>query len=146
MMLEPCVLPGLDDIGTADIASRFHNNHVFVGRGNQMHLPIPLSLQEDKCRSLLQFTNDVFTQAREFDIHTICLNDQLNQDAVIRGVLEGWHVTQSRAYFCPLWSILEQTDERIFIKSGILTRFSMLRMIHLMLQVCHRSLCSGVVI
>ena len=136
-MLETLILPESNGLRSGDITSGFHDNYSFIGLGNQLSPPIPLSLQEDRCCSHLQFSNDLLAKIHEFGIHTICLNDQLNQDAVIRGVLEGWHAIQGRAYFCPLWSILEQIDERIFIRSGILTRFSMLRMIHLMLQVCH---------
>lgn len=96
---------------------------------------LPPSLHEDQGCSILHFTNGVFDKVRELNIHKICLDDQLNQDAIIRGVLEGWHTLHDRLYSCPLWMLLGQIDERVFIRSGVLTRFSMLHMIHLMHQV-----------
>lgn len=96
---------------------------------------IPFSLNDDGTCTILQFSNQVFENALQLDIVELCSNDQLNQDAIIRGVLEGWHTLQNRPYLCPLWSLLGQIDERIFMHSGILTRFSMLRMIHLMFLV-----------
>lgn len=96
---------------------------------------IPFPLNEDGTCTILQFSNQVLENALQLDIVELCSNDQLNQDAIIRGVLEGWHTLQNRPYLCPLWSLLSQIDERIFMQSGILTRFAMLRMIHLMLLV-----------
>lgn len=96
---------------------------------------LPPLLHEDQNCSILRFTSEVFDKVRELNVHKICLDDQLNQDAIIRGVLEGWNTLHDRVYLCPLWTLLGQIDEKVFIRSGVLTRFSMLRMIHLMHQV-----------
>lgn len=85
--------------------------------------------------SILEFANDLFHKACELNAHKVSWNDQLNQDAIIRGVLEGWHILQGQTHSCPLWKLLEQIDKRVFIQGGVLTRISMLRMIHRMYQV-----------
>ena len=65
----------------------------------------------------------------------ICLEDNLNQDVLIRGVLYGWGNLQTRGWICPLWRIIQQIDLSITIRNGIVTRLCMLRGMHLFLLV-----------
>lgn len=97
--------------------------------------PIPSPLHGDSSFAILQLGNEVFGKVSELDARDICINYQLNHDAIIRGVLEGWHTLQSWVYLCPLWSLLKVVDENVFMHAGTLTRFSMLSMIHNMLLV-----------
>jgi hypothetical protein len=93
------------------------------------------SLQEGGSRLILEFTDEILSKTLGFNTLDICSSEELNQDAVIRGVLEGWHSVESRTYTCPLWKIIGQIDERIFIHGGILTRLTMLSTILKMLVV-----------
>lgn len=93
------------------------------------------SLQESGSCTILEYTDKVLGKSLGLSVLDICCSDELNQDAVIRGVLEGWHFIEGRTYSCPLWKIISQIDERIFIHSGILTRFTMLSTILRMLVV-----------
>jgi hypothetical protein len=93
------------------------------------------ALNEDGSCTTLQFADGVFGTLRDVDTMDVSVIKQLNEDAIIRGVLEGWHTLRGTIYLCPLWTLLKQIDERIFMQSGILTRLSMLRMIHMMLLV-----------
>lgn len=70
--------------------------------------------------------------ARKVDV---CLDDQINQDVLIRGVIEGWDVVKSRGKTCPLWEILRSVDYLLFWMASPITRLVMLRMIHHMLLV-----------
>lgn len=63
----------------------------------------------------------------------VSLNDEINQDALICGVVEGWHVMARRKPCCPIWNILRQIDTSIKIRSGAVTRLTMLRGMHLLL-------------
>jgi hypothetical protein len=98
------------------------------------------SLQEGGSRLILEFTDEILSKTLGFNTLNICSSEELNQDAVIRGVLEGWHSVESRTYTCPLWKIIGQIDERIFIHGGILTRLTMLSTILKMLVVWATSL------
>ncbi|KAL3484206.1 hypothetical protein BJX62DRAFT_230416 [Aspergillus germanicus] len=103
------------------------------------------SLQEGGSRLILEFTDEILGKTLKFNTMDICSSEELNQDAVIRGVLEGWHSVESRAYSCPLWKIISHIDERIFIHSGILTRLTMLSTILKMLvAVVYRNIFAGV--
>lgn len=84
---------------------------------------------------ILEFTDELLGQCSGLSMVDICSDDKLNQDAMIRGVLEGWHFIDDRAYSCPLWKIISRIDERIFIQSGVLTRLTMLSTILKMLVV-----------
>lgn len=85
--------------------------------------------------TILQFTNDILLQVRQVGTVDICTNERLNHDAIIRGVLGGWHTLRGMTYSCPLWKPLSQIDECIFMHCGVLTRLSMLTVIHTMLVV-----------
>lgn len=93
------------------------------------------SLQESGSCMVLGFTDEIFRQCSGLSVLDICSDDKLNQDAMIRGVLEGWHFIEDRAYSCPLWKIISRIDERIFIHGGVLTRLTMLSTIFKMLVV-----------
>ncbi|OJJ88301.1 DUF3425 domain-containing protein, partial [Aspergillus glaucus CBS 516.65] len=90
-------------------------------------------LLEEGSYTILQLTNDILLQVRQVGTVDICTNERLNHDAIIRGVLGGWHTLRGMTYSCPLWKPLSQIDECIFMHSGVLTRLSMLTMIHTML-------------
>ncbi|KAE8333356.1 hypothetical protein BDV39DRAFT_199082 [Aspergillus sergii] len=91
------------------------------------------SLQDSSSCMILEFSDELLAQWLGLSILDICSDDKLNEDAIIRGVLEGWHFLEDRAYSCPLWKIISQIDERIFIQSGVLTRLTMLSTILKML-------------
>jgi len=74
-------------------------------------------------------------QAQEARKVEVCLDDQMNQDVLIRGVMEGWEVVKSRVNVCPLWEILRSIDHLLFWTASPVTRLVMLRMIHCMLLV-----------
>lgn len=96
---------------------------------------IPPSLQASDSYTILEFSDKVLREPSQCSILDICSDAQLNQDAIVRGVLEGWHFMENRAYSCPLWKIISQIDELIFMQSGILTRLAMLSTILKMLMV-----------
>ena len=86
--------------------------------------------------------SSVVRTARSLSQEDVCTDAQLNQDALIRGILFGWDDVMARSiFFCPLWEILRYLDKRIFRLSGIITRLCTLRMIHSMLLV-RPSLCT----
>lgn len=65
----------------------------------------------------------------------ISLDENVNQDVLICGVLDGWEHLQNQDWICPLWRIIQQIDLSITINSGIVTRLCMLRGMHLYLLV-----------
>ncbi|KAL3442010.1 hypothetical protein BJX65DRAFT_321792 [Aspergillus insuetus] len=91
------------------------------------------SLPEGGSRLILEFTDEILGKTLGFDTMDICSSEELNQDAIICGVLEGWHFVESKTYSCPLWKIISQIDERKFIHGGILTQLTMLSTILKML-------------
>jgi hypothetical protein len=64
--------------------------------------------------------------------YQISLEEQTNQDTLIRAILQGW---ETIVILCPLWAILRQIDSLIFESSSNITRFVMLTTIHRMLIV-----------
>lgn len=91
---------------------------------------------DGQSQSLKNFSDQVLGEVHLLEPSQVCLDESINQDALIRGVLDGWATLQSRHFYCPLWGVLCQLDTAIFLQSGVLTRLCMLRMIHLLLQVC----------
>jgi hypothetical protein len=83
--------------------------------------------------------NHLVHQACVTERQYICTDELLNQDALIRGIIHGWHTVSSLACYCPLLVVIRQFDECIFSHNSIITRFCTLRMIHYMLLVCRRS-------
>ena len=83
--------------------------------------------------------NNLVHQACATERQYICADELLNQDALIRGIVHGWHTVSSLAAYCPLLVVIRKFDERIFSYSSTITRFCTLRMIHYMLLVCGMS-------
>lgn len=86
-------------------------------------------------RNTLRFVNRVLASVHSVQPSQVCLDEQVNQDILIRGVMQGWVTLQNQEHLCPLWEILREIDERIFYLGGVLTRICMLRMVHLLLRV-----------
>ncbi|KIW79470.1 hypothetical protein Z517_06082 [Fonsecaea pedrosoi CBS 271.37] len=84
---------------------------------------------------LLGRFNTAFEGIYNIDRGLVCLDDRLNQNALIRGVLRGWDSLQPLARRCPLWDVLRNIDEGLFLLSEVTTRLSMLRAVHFMLLV-----------
>ncbi|KAE9367998.1 hypothetical protein N431DRAFT_514683 [Stipitochalara longipes BDJ] len=80
-------------------------------------------------------TNNIslLMQAQDARKVEVCLEDHINQDVLIRGIIEGWEVVKSRVKVCPLWEILRSIDHLLFWMASPITRLVMLRMIHEML-------------
>lgn len=55
---------------------------------------------------------------------SVCSDQRLNDDALIRGVTLGWHTVD---LLCPLWEVTSLLDQHIFGNSSIITRFCTLR-------------------
>jgi hypothetical protein len=94
-------------------------------------------LSNDASYTIVRFTNNLLLKVRDLSRADICTSGPRSDDAIIRGVLEGWHTLRDTTrYCCPLWVFISQVDECIFIHSGLLTRLTMLSTIHTMLVVC----------
>jgi hypothetical protein len=89
--------------------------------------------EDSRHTNVLEFFNKMLGKVNAVDRSKVCTDDQLNQDALIRAVTQGWG---NLGQFCPIWNILREMDQRIFRLSGIMTRLCMLRMIHFMMLVC----------
>lgn len=89
----------------------------------------------DEGTGLLDQFNQVFGNLYTIRRDDICVHEKLNQDALVCGVVEGWEKLQYKKQVCPLWDILRQIDEGLFLFSGTMTRLCMLRMVHFMLLV-----------
>lgn len=85
--------------------------------------------------TLFERFNTVFEGIYNIDCGLVCLDEKLNQDTLIRGVLRGWDNLQPQNRPCPLWGVLRSIDEGLFILSETTTRLSMLRAVHFMLLV-----------
>ncbi|KIW79467.1 hypothetical protein Z517_06079 [Fonsecaea pedrosoi CBS 271.37] len=85
--------------------------------------------------SLLQQFNEAFGRVYSISRDEVCVDEQLNQDALISGVLKGWDSLQSRSRRCPVWDVLRTIDEGLFLLSDILNRLCMLRAVHFMILV-----------
>lgn len=137
---EPCTIPGSQPLAVApDSETAPTHREPPLGiwaDGQPSTWPcISPSLQESGSCAILEYTDEVLGKSLGLSILEICCNDELNQDAIIRGVLEGWHFLEQRTYSCPLWKVISHIDERVFIHSGVLTRLTMLSTIFRMLVV-----------
>lgn len=75
--------------------------------------------------------NFVLQKVKHLSPESVCTDQSVNEDVLLRGVLHGWtEVYIKHNFFCPLWSILRYLDQRIFCLSGMMTRFCTLFMIH----------------
>lgn len=73
--------------------------------------------------------NHLLGMALVADRSMICVDEALSQDAIIRGILNGWDTVLAALYVCPLWEILSRFDMLIFAFTSVLTRFSTLKTI-----------------
>lgn len=95
---------------------------------------------------LSQLQNSILGLVHSLNSTQVCTDETVNQDALIRGVTDGWHTLQDSYDPCPLWDILRKLDECIFFQAPMLSRLSLLKGAHMLLLVC-RTLsaytCSG---
>lgn len=102
------------------------------------HIPPVLEYpSEDGGKALNYFHQALWILGSVFslDPSQVCSADHLNQDILIRAVLEGWHILQHENNVCPLWIIIREIDASINIRSGPATRLAMLRGMHQFLLV-----------
>lgn len=85
--------------------------------------------------SVQDLFNQLLRQGCVCDRLFICTNEALNQNALIRGIMHGWHTVLTSPSACPLWEVIGRLDRLIFAYSSLITRFCTLRMIHYMLLV-----------
>ncbi|EED15245.1 hypothetical protein TSTA_046970 [Talaromyces stipitatus ATCC 10500] len=91
--------------------------------------------------SLRDLLNDILGSIYHINPRQVCTNDQFNQDAVIRGVILGWHVLQRESLICPIWSILRRLDALLMMHAAVPTRLALLRGLNSMLlgrRLCDR--------
>ncbi|OQU96267.1 hypothetical protein CLAIMM_02374 [Cladophialophora immunda] len=96
--------------------------------------PLPPESLSTSCQEIF---NHVVSQARQFSKFQVSTNDALNQDVLVRALVNGWSDVSMHyagtSVFCPLWNLLRYLDRRIFCMSGFMTRLCTLRMVHAML-------------
>jgi hypothetical protein len=83
--------------------------------------------------STVRALNLELTKAHLLRKSQVSLDDRINQDALIRGVFQGWDKVERGGNFCPLWGTLRFFDNNVFWVANTTTRLVMLRMIHYML-------------
>lgn len=104
-------------------------------QGIECGLAVCCTPTNDQSYTLKNFSDQLLRQVHHLTPSQVCLNEPVNQDALIRGILFGWDKVQNGGFWCPLWEIIYQIDTVVFVRSRLLTRICMLRMIHLLLQV-----------
>jgi hypothetical protein len=87
-------------------------------------------LNPDESSSTLDLFNHLLAMALVVDRATICLDEASSQDAMIRGILYGWPTVLAGPYVCPLWQVLGQFDELVYGFSSVLTRLTVLKVLH----------------
>lgn len=76
----------------------------------------------------------VVRKALALNKQSVCFDESVNQDALLRGILHGWDEVRLRhGIFCPLWSILRYLDQRMFCLTRFMTRVCTMYMIHRLL-------------
>ncbi|ETN45758.1 uncharacterized protein HMPREF1541_09591 [Cyphellophora europaea CBS 101466] len=83
--------------------------------------------------SIQDLFNQLLRQGCVSDRRLICTDEALNQNALIRGIVHGWHTVLESPFACPLWEVTSRLDKHIFGYSSLITRFCTLRMTHYML-------------
>lgn len=78
--------------------------------------------------------NEILCSVHALHPSQVCSDDHLNQDILIRAILQGWHTLENKTND-PIWDIVKKMDASIDIRSGLMTRLTMLRGIHQMLLV-----------
>jgi hypothetical protein len=91
----------------------------------------------DACETIstTQLCNMELSKTTHLTSNQVCRDELVNQDFIIRAVLEGWRTIESRGGFCPLWETLHRIDDLIFCTSSNITRLAMLYTVHRMLLV-----------
>ncbi|KIW77038.1 hypothetical protein Z517_09484 [Fonsecaea pedrosoi CBS 271.37] len=138
---SPIELPDLDlrpsvNLTNADSGGiRWRNTHGGYNHnyhGTEQTTPPPTS-----ATSCQEIFNLVISQARRLSAFQVSTDDTLNQDMLVRALVNGWADVLMQyggtGAPCPLWSLLHYLDRRIFCKSGFMTRLCTLRMTHAML-------------
>jgi hypothetical protein len=85
--------------------------------------------------STTQLCNMELSKVSHLTSNRVCRDELVNQDFIIRAVLQGWETIDRRGCFCPLWEILHHIDDLIFCTSSSITRLVMLYTVHRMLLV-----------
>lgn len=98
-------------------------------------LAVCYPLKNDRSYVLKNNGDQLLGQVHYLTPSQVCLNESINQDTLIRGILFGWGNLRNGNFWCPLWEIIYQIDTSLFSQTGFLTRICMLRTIHFLLQV-----------
>jgi hypothetical protein len=106
---------------------------VSTGRASMTSSTTSTGISTAEKTTTVRVCNLELTKAHLLRKSQVSLDDRINQDALIRAVLEGWDKVERRGNFCPLWGILRAFDNNIFWVTSPITRLVMLRMIHYML-------------
>jgi hypothetical protein len=85
--------------------------------------------------STTQLCNMELSKASQLTGNQVCRDELVNQDSIIRAILQGWETIECRGYVCPLWETLHRIDDLIFSTSSNITRLVMLYTVHRMLLV-----------
>lgn len=94
------------------------------------------NLPPEQIASIEELITHLLGMALVVDPSTVCRDQNLNQDAIIRGILYGWDDVLAGPYVCPLWEVVGRFDRFIFGFTSVLTRFSTIKTIHNFLMVC----------
>ena len=85
--------------------------------------------------STTQLCNMELSKTGHLTSNQVCQDELVNQDFIIRAVLQGWDTIEGRGCICPLWEMLHRIDDLIFCTSSNITRLVMLYTVHRMLLV-----------
>lgn len=97
----------------------------------------PLQTAVPPTFQLSQLLNGILGLVHSLSASQVSTDETVNQDALIRGVTEGWHTLQySYDHRCPLWNILQKLDEYIFSQRSVIFRLCLLCGAHMLLLVC----------
>lgn len=111
-------------------------SHCISGISDMTSLLIPPG--EQRGEGMMNYSRQavqILGSVHSLDPSQVCSDNHLNQNILIRAILEGWHILQYKNNVCPLWVIIREIDASINIRSGLATRLSMLRRIHQLLLV-----------
>ena len=82
-----------------------------------------------------QLCNMELSKVSHLTGNQVCRDELVNQDSIIRAILQGWETIEGRGYVCPLWETLHRIDDLIFCRCSNITRLVMLYTVHRMLLV-----------
>ncbi|KIM96677.1 hypothetical protein OIDMADRAFT_58251 [Oidiodendron maius Zn] len=89
--------------------------------------------------STTQLCNMELSKASQLTSNQVCRDELVNQDSIIRAILQGWETIEGRGYVCPLWETLHRIDDLIFCRCSNITRLVMLYTVHRMLLCCAKA-------